>query len=140
MTLAESYGDRPISMAHLARKNDVPRKFLHQIMSEMRVQGWVESTAGRNGGFVLAFPPDRLTMGQVVRYFEGNIDPVRCLSVAGHEPCSQAKFCRFRRILLEIRNFAAQHLDNATLADVIGCDPVADTEIFSLELCAGDGI
>ncbi|AMV22078.1 RrF2 family transcriptional regulator [Planctomyces sp. SH-PL14] len=140
VALTERYGQGPTSMSLLARENDVPRKFLEQIMADMRHQGWVESTPGRHGGFVLAQAPEKLTMGQVVRHFDGAVEPVGCLSVTNHQPCSQARLCRFRRILLEIRNFINQHLDNATLADIVTREPVQDTEVFSLELCAGDGI
>jgi len=140
VTLTDRIGLGPTSMTQLAKANDVPRRFLEQIMADMRQQGWVESVAGRHGGFILAQPPDKLTMGQVIRHFDGIVDPVGCVSVSDHQPCTQSRFCRFRRVLLEIRNFTAQHLDNATLASVAKSEPVSDTEVFSLELCAGDGI
>lgn len=140
VTLTDRLGLGPTSMTQLAKVNDVPRRFLEQIMADMRQQGWVESVAGRHGGFILAQPPDKLTMGQVIRHFDGIVDPVGCVSVSDHQPCTQARYCRFRRVLLEIRNFTAQHLDNATLAAIARGEPVSDTEVFSLELCAGDGI
>ena len=70
-TLVEHYGGDPIPIRELARRNDVPKKFLEQIMLAMKAQGWVESNAGARGGYVLARDPRRITMGEVVRHFDG---------------------------------------------------------------------
>jgi Rrf2 family protein len=138
--LVERQGNGPISMAELARKNDVPKKFLEHIMLDLKSQGWVESSPGRAGGYSLAKPPEQITLGQVVRHFDGVLAPVGCVSISNFEGCSQSATCRFRRVLLEIRNLTAAHMDNSTLAQVARNEPVADRELFSLELLGGDGI
>lgn len=139
-TLVERWGQGPISMAALAKKNDVPKKFLEHIMLDLKSQGWVESLPGRAGGYFLAKPPEQITLGQVVRHFDGVLAPVGCVSISNYESCSQAATCRFRRVLLEIRNLTAAHMDNATLGQVARKEPVTDRELFSLELLSGDGI
>jgi Rrf2 family protein len=138
--LVEHWGKGPVSMSGLARRNDVPKRFLEHIMLDLKKQGWVESTPGRNGGYVLAKPPDQITMGQVVRYFDGILAPIGCVSVSQHEPCSQAHTCRFRRVLLDIRNMTAKYMDNATLASVHANAPVTPQEVYNLEFTYGDGI
>jgi Rrf2 family protein len=139
-TLVDRRGEGPISMTALAKQNDVPKRFLEHIMLDLKSQGWVESTPGRTGGYALACPPEEVTLGQVVRFFDGVIAPVGCVSVTNFEGCSQAATCRFRRILLDIRNLTAAHLDNATLAQVARNKPVSEREVLSLELIGGDGI
>jgi Rrf2 family protein len=141
-TLVERWGQSqgPISMNELAKKNDVSKRFLEHIMLDLKSQGWVESSPGRTGGYVLAQPPERITLGQVVRHFDGILAPVGCVSISNFEGCSQAGNCRFRRVLLEIRNLTASHMDNATLAQVARNEPVTDREVFNLELIGGDGI
>ena len=139
-TLVDEFGRGPQSLAQLALRNEVPRKFLEHIMLELKVQGWVASSAGRHGGYILAMPPDQITMGQVVRHFDGLMAPIACVSVDRYEPCTQAHRCRFRRVLLEVRNRVAQYLDSLTLAQVARHEPVGDREVFSLHLVAGDGI
>lgn len=134
--LASRYGEGPISIREIATKNDVPKKFLEQIMLELKSQGWVRSIPGRIGGFELAVPPDRLSMGQVVRFFDGILAPIGCVSSSHYEACSQEPFCRFRRVLLDIRNFTTQLMDKATLASVLRGEPVRREEVFT----AGDGI
>lgn len=130
----------PISMTELAKRNDVPKRFLEHIMLDLKKQGWVASTPGRHGGYVLARDPNEITMGQVVRYFDGVLAPIGCVSVTQHEPCSQSSVCRFRRVLLEIRNMTARFMDNATLASINMSPPVTNQEVFTLELTHGDGI
>jgi Rrf2 family protein len=139
-TLVEHRGQAPVSMATLARGNDVPKRFLEHIMLDLKKQGWVASSPGRKGGYVLARDPNLITMGQVVRHFDGLLAPIGCVSVSRHEPCSQSATCRFRRVLLDIRNLTARYMDNATLARVYANQPVTNQEVFGLELMGGDGI
>jgi Rrf2 family protein len=127
-------------MSALAKKNDVPKRFLEHIMLDLKAQGWVTSLPGRSGGYVLAQAPEKITLGQVVRQFDGVLAPIGCVSISNFEGCSQSPTCRFRRVLLEIRNLTAAHMDNATLAQVALNEPVTDREVFSLELVGGDGI
>src|SRR5512137_2253331 len=84
-TLVEHYGRGPIPIRELARRNDVPRGFLEHIMLELKARGWVKSVAGRDGGYVLALSPDQLTMGQIVRHFDGVLAPIGCVSVCDYQ-------------------------------------------------------
>src|SRR6478735_5951304 len=121
----------PISIRELAIENDVPKRFLEQIMLEMKGKGWVSSTAGRIGGFALAKSPEQITMGQVVRHFDGVLAPVWCVSVADYEPCSQEPKCRFRRVLLDARNYVSMLMDQATLSKVALENVVTLEEVFN---------
>lgn len=121
----------PISIRELAVENDVPKRFLEQIMLEMKGKGWVASTAGRIGGFALAKSPDEITMGQVVRHFDGVLAPVWCVSVTNYEPCSQEPKCRFRRVLLDARNYVSMLMDQATLSKVALENIVTIEEVFN---------
>lgn len=139
-TLVEHYGHGPISIREIAARNDIPRRFLEQIMIDLRQQGWVHSIAGRDGGFVLAKPPTEITMGQVVRHFDGILSPIACVSTTHYEPCSQERVCRFRRVLLEIRNYVVSKMDTATLQAVTQGSLVRHDEVFSPAFMHGDGI
>lgn len=138
--LAEHFGSGPISIRELAERNDIPRRFLEQIMIDLRTAGWVNSIAGRDGGFELAVSPEKLTMGQVVRLFDGLLAPIGCVSVSAYEPCTQEGRCRFRRVLLEIRNYTTKLMDRASLAKVLLGQPVLKEEVFEASYLAGDGI
>jgi Rrf2 family protein len=139
-TLVEHFGRGPIPIRELSRRNDVPKKFLEQIMLAMKKRGWVESMPGLRGGYALAKTPDKITMGEVVRHFDGILAPIACVSVSGYKRCSQEPLCRFRRLFLNVRNYVAALLDHATLADVAKGLPVTKPEVFSPEFTAGEGI
>jgi Rrf2 family protein len=139
-TLVEHYGGDPIPIRELARRNDVPKKFLEHIMLAMKAQGWVESNAGVRGGYLLAKDPQRITMGEVVRHFDGMLAPIECVSVADYRRCTQEPVCRFRRVLLDARNYVARLMDRATLADVASRAPVSGHEIQETSFVGGEGI
>jgi Rrf2 family protein len=140
MTLTARVGEGPISIRELSEINDVPRRFLEHIMLDLKSRGWVKSIPGRDGGFVLGAPPESITMGQVVRHFDGILAPIPCVSTSHYEACSQESHCRFRRVLLDIRNYTSQRMDAATLADVYRGAPVTRAEVFSAAFIEGDGI
>ena len=139
-TLVEFYGQGPIPIRELARRNDVPKRFLEHILLDLKSQGWVESLPGKSGGYVLAQRPDKIKMGQVVRHIDGLLAPINCVSVAQYERCSQEPVCRFRRVFLQIRNDTARMMDQASLASVYAGQPVQPQEVFDESLMGGAGI
>lgn len=138
-TLVEHFGGSPIPIRELARRNDVPKRFLEQIMLQLKAQGWVDSEAGIRGGYVLAKSPSKITMGDVVRHFDGILAPIDCVSVTGYKRCSQEPVCKFRRVFLDARNFVAGVMDKATLAEIAKGLPVTKREI-SAGFIGGEGI
>ncbi len=139
-TLVEHHGRQPIPIRELARRNEVPKRFLEHIMLDLKAQGWVTSVPGKNGGYKLTRNPDKITMGQVVRFFDGVLAPIACVSVKHYVRCGQEPVCRFRRVLLEIRNLTARMMDNATLASVVAGEPVSHREVFADEFTDAAGI
>jgi Rrf2 family protein len=138
-TLVNHFGGAPIPIRELARRNDVPKRFLEQIMLALKAQGWVDSVAGIRGGYVLAKSPSTITLGEVVRHFDGIIAPIDCVSVTSYKRCSQEPVCRFRRVFLDARNYVAGLMDRATLAEVAKGLPVSKQEI-SAGFIGGAGI
>lgn len=139
-TLVANHGREPLSIREIAERNDIPKRFLEQIMIDLRNQGWVESHPGRDGGFDLAKEPDQITMGEVIRYFDGILAPISCVSTSHYEPCSQESVCRFRRVMLDVRNYVSRLMDGATLDKVFRSPIVQQAEVFSPEFVFGEGI
>jgi Rrf2 family protein len=136
-TLVEHHGDEPIPINELARRNDIPKRFLEHIMLDLKKCGWAQSVAGKRGGYLLAKNPSRITMGEVVRHFDGYLAPIACVSVTNYKCCSQESVCRFRRVMMEARNLVARLMDSTTLAEVIRREPVSNQEVQGLH---GEGI
>ena len=139
-TLVEHYGRGPIPIRELARRNDVPKRFLEHIALEMKAKGWVDSMPGKHGGYVLARRPEKISMGEVVRHFDGILAPIACVSTSHYEGCTQGSVCRFRRVLLNVRNYVTQLMDSSTLAAVFAGRPVEHQEVFARGFVGGDGI
>jgi Rrf2 family protein len=138
-TLVDHFGGAPIPIRELARRNDVPKRFLEQIMLALKSQGWVDSVAGIRGGYLIAKNPAKITMGEVVRHFDGILAPIDCVSVTGYKRCSQESVCRFRRVFFDARNYVAGVMDRSTLADVAKGLPLSRQEI-SGSFSGGEGI
>src|ERR1700733_9059005 len=138
-TLVDHIGGAPIPIRELARRNDVPKRFLEQIMLQLKAQGWVDSVAGIRGGYVLAKKPEKITMGDVVRHFDGILAPIDCVSVTGYKRCSQEPVCRFRRVFFDTRNYVAGVMDTATLAELAKGTPLTKQEVWA-GFIEGEGI
>ncbi len=138
-TLVEHYKGTPIPIRELARRNDIPKRFLEQIMLALKAQGWVDSLAGMRGGYILARDPSKITMGEVVRLFDGILAPIACVSVTGYKRCSQEPVCRFRRVFFDVRNYVANVMDQSTLAEVAKRAPVTKHEVWA-GFIEGEGI
>lgn len=137
LTLVEAWGRGPIPIRELARRGDIPKRFLERILLELKAEGWVESVAGKRGGYLLARPPEEITLGEIIRHFDGSLAPLLCVSATDYEPCTQERACRFRRVFLEVRNSSARILDRATLARVYAGEIVRSEEVFDDSVTGG---
>lgn len=114
-----------ISAAELAERERIPRKFLEQILAELKRDGIVQSKRGAAGGYSLLKPADTITFGHVLRLIDGPIAPLPCLSRIAYrrcEDCRDEAACRVRRVFAHVANSARAVLDQTTLADAIA-DP-----------------
>ena len=141
ITLTDHYQLGPIPIRELARRNEVPKRFLEQIMLELKTERWVQSLPGAHGGYALAQDPAQIMLGAVVRHFEGNLAPIACTAIRNYKRCSQEPACRFRRVFLDIRNYIAALMDHTSLLDVARGEPVSTQErLRARGYVGGDGI
>lgn len=139
-TLVECADQELVSTRKLAERNDIPKKFLEQILMDLKTKGWIESVTGKHGGYRLAKPANAITMGEIIRYFEGSLAPIGCVSSTQYKYCSQESQCRFRRIFLDARNYVTGLMDRSTLESVFKAEPVTREEVFKETLMYGAGI
>src|SRR6202012_2845073 len=69
--LASQSGNEPVKIADIARRQQIPQKFLELILASLKQGGFVESRRGAEGGYLLAKRPDPITVGEVLRFVEG---------------------------------------------------------------------
>ena len=114
----------------MADTNAIPKKFLDQILSELRNAGLVFSKKGKGGGYALARRAYEINVGQIVRVLDGPLAPIQCASVTAYRPCDDCgdeKACTVRLIMVKARNAIAAVLDNHTLADMRALGEPAET-------------
>jgi Rrf2 family protein len=112
--------DGPIALATLARRNQLPAKFLEQIMSPLKHAGIVRTTLGAHGGYAIAADPAAISIGRVIRLLDGALAPLGCVSLRYYERCScvDEATCPLRDTMLDVRDAMLEILDTETLADL----------------------
>ncbi len=121
----------PVRLDEIAAAQNIPRKFLTVILSELVREGIVISHRGRAGGYELALPPVDIRYGDIIRITRGSLALVPCASRNAHETCANCLpevECRLRGLMLLLRDEMAQMLDRMTLADPIALEPPFDGE------------
>lgn len=111
-----------VPLKDIAHREQIPAKFLEQILLALKNAGLLGSKMGIGGGYHLARPADQITLGQIVRVLDGPLAPIRCVSKMAYEPCAcpDEATCGLRLVMLDVRNAIADILDGTTLADVAG--------------------
>lgn len=121
--LADHVAEGGVRGADIAAAEHIPKKFLDAILITLRDHGFVAAKKGVRGGYQLARPADRITVGEMVRLLDGPLAPIPCVSKTAYRPCPDCPdeaACRVRRLMADVREALSGILDNATLADLQG--------------------
>jgi Rrf2 family protein len=118
--LVRNEGGRPIPLAELARRNNLPPKFLEQIMATLKHAGIVRTTLGAHGGYTVGESPTRVSVGRVIRLLDGALAPLPCVSLRFYGRCSclDEATCALRDVMLDVRDNILAVLDRETLAEL----------------------
>ena len=111
-----SGGDGPVKGERIAQAQEIPLKFLENILGDLRHAGIVRSQRGVEGGYWLARPADEITVAEVVRAVEGPIANVRGLGPEQVEYAGSAE--RLRDVWIAVRANLRAVLEHVTIADV----------------------
>jgi Rrf2 family protein len=123
--IALARAEDSLIVGDIAAQEGIPRKFLEQILIELKRNGIVQSRRGKYGGYGLLMPADRITFGQVLRILDGPIAPLPCLSRTAYRRCSDCpteESCEIRRVFAMVANSARDVLDRTTIADAMNVD------------------
>jgi Rrf2 family protein len=109
-------------IGEIAEQEQIPRKFLEQILLDLKHQGIVASRRGRLGGYGLLMPADQITFGRILRIIDGPIAPLPCLSRIAYRRCADCKneaTCEIRRVFARVAESARDVLDRTTIAEAL---------------------
>jgi Rrf2 family protein len=126
LVLAEEGDDRPLMISDIAERHNLPKKFLEQILLDLKHHGLVQSRRGRSGGYALLKPAAEISFGQVVRIIDGPLAPLPCLSKMAYrrcEDCPGEEACEIRRVFARTHQLTSDVLDSTTLADAVAGAP-----------------
>ncbi len=114
----KSSAARSLSITEISTVQKIPKKFLEQILLELKRHGLVESRRGKDGGYLMLRAPQDVTYGQVLRLIDGPLALLPCLSKVAYkkcEDCVDETSCEVRRVFAKVATATRDVLDSATL-------------------------
>ena len=116
--LAEHQEEGYISLKDIAERQGISKKYLEQIVTMLNKSDFLQVNRGFQGGYKLAFPPERYTVGDILRVTEGSLAPVACLDGDPSE-CTRSSFCVTLPIWKGLDRVINEYLDGITLRDIL---------------------
>lgn len=121
-----------LTIEKIARRSDTPKRFLEQILLEIRNAGMVSSIRGRSGGYLLIKRPSDISISELLRLIDGPIAPLPCLSRRAYQRCEDCRdeaSCRIRKVFAEIFWSYLILIESLTLEDMLRSEQVAEQVI-----------
>lgn len=118
LDLAEHKDRGYISLRDISERQNISKKYLEQIVGILNQTGILRTNRGYQGGYMLAAPPDKYTVGQILRITEGNLCPVACLEADPNE-CERSGFCKTLPVWQGLDKLVNEYLDGITLQDIL---------------------
>ena len=117
--LAGRDGDGPVKIAEIAAAQAIPHRFLEVILGQLKRGGFVGSQRGNEGGYFFVRSADDLTVGEVIRFMQGPLDPVGCVTGKGARNCPLHGDCVFMPMWQKVEKAIAGVFDNTTFRDLL---------------------
>ena len=113
-------GDSVVRIQEISTRQNIPKRFLEQILNDLKSAGMLESKRGIAGGYRLKRDPENITLAEVIRHIEGPLAPVRCVSERFYEKCScpNEDKCAIRSVMKEVRDAIVKILEDVTVAQM----------------------
>ena len=120
LVLGLNYGEPVVRIQTISEQQNIPKRFLEQILNDLKSAGIVESKRGMAGGYRLARPPQEISLASIVRHIEGALAPVSCVSERFYEKCScpDESRCAIRSVMKEVRDAVVKVAERVTIADL----------------------
>src|SRR4029079_9383692 len=120
LVLGLNYDQPVVRIQTISEQQNIPKRFLEQILNDLKSAGVVQSKRGIAGGYRLARRPQEITLAAVVRHVEGALAPVSCVSERFYEKCScpDESRCAIRSVMKEVREAVVKIVERVTVADL----------------------
>ncbi len=118
LDLAEHKNDGFIALKDIAARQNISKKYLEQIVPVLNKSDILSTNRGYQGGYKLAKPPEKYTVGDILRLTEGSLTPVACLDRDPIE-CERRDDCLTLPIWQGLNRVISEYLDGITLQDIL---------------------
>ena len=115
--LAQHYDKGPVRIGEIAKRQDMPVKYLEQLIIPLKRSDLVMSVRGPKGGHMLARPPEKISFGQIVRALEGGIELAGCIE--NPDACKRSGHCLTRAIWEDVSKAMCERLNSITLSKIL---------------------
>ena len=117
LDLALHYGRGPVLLKDIAQRQGISQKYLGHLIGPLKASGLISSSRGAHGGYILAGPPEDITLKDVIQAVEGNLALVECVSKP--EICSRVEACVARDVWSLMSKTLLRLLEGVTLKDMV---------------------
>lgn len=120
--LAKQKDNSPTLISEIAKKQNIPQKFLEAILLDLKRNGILSSKRGKGGGYYMLKSPEEVNLAQIMRLFDGPIAFIPCVTYNYYEACEECNneaICGIRDVFLEVRKKSVEILKRATLKEII---------------------
>ena len=117
MGLADSNIRKATPLPVLAKQAGITIPFMQQVLFNLRKAGLVKGERGRVGGYILARPPRKISVGDVIRAIQGVVAPSKC-SVTGEKPICGRGYCAIRPVWVAVRKATERIVDSVSVEDL----------------------
>lgn len=124
--LAKRRGKGPTKISEIARAQAIPVRFLEVILGKLKGSGFVSSKRGFYGGYSLVKSPDRITVGDLIRFLEGNPKDAHCMACDSDGSCPASSHCAFLPMWNQVRDAVFEIFDGTTIQDLLNNEKKAD--------------
>jgi Rrf2 family protein len=118
VALAHADGERPTSLAGIAKADKLPHAYIEQLVGALRRAGLVTATRGHAGGYRLARPAEQISLVDAVRALDGPILEMPCAGPNDLESCDRPQDCSVHEVFERLQSSLSGTLGATTLAEV----------------------
>jgi Rrf2 family protein len=118
-SLARSFEQGPVSLATIAKNENISLAYLERIFSQLKKAKLVVAEKGASGGYALVQAPETISALEVVEALEGDLRPFRCIGRDGEVTCRAKRFCEVPKVLVKVQTAVVETLERIHLKDLI---------------------
>lgn len=121
-----------VSIKSISERQEISENYLERIIAVLKKSGYVNSTRGAQGGYALAVPAKEISVGDILRALEGDLNPVDCTLTNDDKECSEANLCVTKFVWKRISDSINEVVNGISLQDMVD-EQISISETYKLK-------